>query len=54
MTDKRPADCRNRLRDEGELYPRSGCASCGNGGLMGCPHEGGKGGKHSSVVERIT
>lgn len=37
--DHKPANCRNRLRDEGQPYPKSGCASCGNGGLMGCPHE---------------
>lgn len=37
--DARPANCRNVLRDEGKPYPKSGCASCGNGGLMGCPHE---------------
>lgn len=37
--EKRPANCRNRLRDEGKAYPKSGCASCGNGGIMGCPHE---------------
>lgn len=37
--DKRPANCRNRQRDEGKAYPRSGCESCKNGGLMGCPHE---------------
>lgn len=36
----RPANCRNRLRDEGKAYPRSGCASCGDGGLRGCPYEG--------------
>ncbi|MRX32783.1 hypothetical protein [Aminobacter sp. MDW-2] len=35
-----PANCRNRLRDEGKPYPRSGCASCGSG-LMGCPYEPG-------------
>lgn len=34
----RPMDCRNRLRDEGKPYPKSGCASCGDGGLRGCPH----------------
>jgi hypothetical protein len=28
MTDKRPANCRFRLRDEGKAYPRSGCAAC--------------------------
>lgn len=37
--DQRPANCRNRLKDEGMSYPRSGCASCGDGGLKGCPHE---------------
>lgn len=36
MTDIRPANCRNRLRDEGKAYPRSGCAYCKNGGLIGC------------------
>jgi len=35
----RPANCRNRLRDEGKPYPRSGCSHCRNGGLMGCPFE---------------
>jgi hypothetical protein len=37
--DPRPANCRNRLRDNGKTYPRSGCQSCNNGGLMGCPYE---------------
>ena len=37
--DARPQTCRNRLRDEGHAYPRSDCASCGNGGLVGCPHD---------------
>lgn len=35
----RPADCRNRLRDEGKPYPRSGCLVCKDGGLRGCPYE---------------
>lgn len=43
MTDKqraeRPANCRNRLRDDGKPYPRSGCAHCRNGGMVGCPYE---------------
>lgn len=39
MTDERPANCRNRLRDEGFEYPRSGCARCGTGGMTGCPYE---------------
>lgn len=34
----RPLNCRNRLRDEGKAYPKSGCDSCGDGGLRGCPH----------------
>lgn len=38
-TDARPMNCRNRIRDNGLPYPRSGCAACGNGGLMGCPYE---------------
>lgn len=36
----RPSNCRNRLRDEGEPYPRSGCNHCKTGGLTGCPFEG--------------
>jgi hypothetical protein len=36
---ERPANCRNRLRDEGKPYPRSGCLSCKDGGLRGCPYE---------------
>lgn len=39
MSDTRPGLCRNRLRDEGKPHPRSGCAVCRNGGMMGCPHE---------------
>jgi len=35
----RPDNCRNALKDAGEPYPRSGCAACGNGGMMGCPYE---------------
>lgn len=27
--DKRPANCRFRLRDTGQPYPRSGCKACG-------------------------
>lgn len=37
--DKRPVNCRNRQRDEGQAYPKSGCEYCRNGGLMGCPFE---------------
>lgn len=36
---KRPSNCRNRLRDEGKAHPRSGCGYCGDGGIMGCPYE---------------
>jgi len=36
---EKPANCRNRLRDEGKAYPKSGCGHCKNGGLMGCPFE---------------
>lgn len=35
----RPSSCRNALKDSGKAYPRSGCAVCGNGGLMGCPYD---------------
>lgn len=37
--DLRPGLCRNRLRDEGSAYPKSGCAVCKDGGLRGCPYE---------------
>lgn len=40
---ERPQNCRNRLRDEGQVYPKSGCDHCKNGGLMGCPYERNKG-----------
>lgn len=29
MTDTRPATCRDRLREEGKAYPKSGCTACG-------------------------
>lgn len=34
-----PENCRERLRLEGKAYPKSGCASCGTGGMTGCPHK---------------
>lgn len=37
--DDRPEDCRNRQRDEGKMYPKSGCMHCGTGGITGCPYE---------------
>ncbi len=37
--DNRPANCRNRLRDEGKAYPKSGCQVCRAGGMTGCPYE---------------
>lgn len=37
--DPRPQSCTMRLRDEGKAAPRSGCASCHMGGMLGCPHE---------------
>lgn len=37
--ESKPTNCRNRLRDEGKPYPKSGCAYCGHGGLIGCPFE---------------
>lgn len=33
-----PENCRERLRLKGHSYPKSGCAVCGNGGMMGCPY----------------
>ena len=38
-SDIRPANCRNRLRDEMRAYPKSGCGHCKTGGLTGCPFE---------------
>lgn len=38
--DTRPVGCRDRLREEGKSYPRSGCGACGANlrtGL-GCKH----------------
>lgn len=29
VKDTRPANCRNRLRDEGKPYPKSSCYHCG-------------------------
>lgn len=40
---ERPANCRNRLHDEGKAYPRSGCYHCKTGGLTGCPFDKPKG-----------
>lgn len=39
MTDNRPMNCRNRQRDLGFPYPKSGCQHCKTGGLLGCPFE---------------
>jgi len=39
LPETKPSNCRNVLRDSGQPYPRSGCAVCKNGGLMGCPYE---------------
>lgn len=36
---EKPSNCRNRLRNEGKVHPRSGCAHCKTGGLLGCPFE---------------
>lgn len=38
-TENRPESCRNRLRDEGKAYPKSGCGHCKTGGMTGCPFE---------------
>lgn len=39
-TGDRPANCRERLREEGKAYPRSGCNACAlpKFGGSGCPH----------------
>lgn len=36
--DPRFPRCRERLRDEGKPYPKSGCDVCGNGALVKCPY----------------
>lgn len=38
-TQSKPENCRNRLRDEGKAYPKSGCEYCKTGGLTGCPFD---------------
>ena len=38
-SDTRPQLCRQRLKDEGQAYPKSGCLVCRTGGLFGCPFE---------------
>jgi len=40
MTETRPAECRERLREEGKAYPKSGCRACGAGIATGlkCKH----------------
>lgn len=39
ITDPRPANCRERLREQGKPYPRSGCSACRKSlGMLGCPH----------------
>ena len=35
---EKPMLCRERLREEGKPYPRSGCSICRTGGLTGCPY----------------
>lgn len=52
MTDNRPSNCRNRLRDEGKAYPRSGCTVCKDGGLRGCPYE--REHEKKSAINQIT
>lgn len=42
LKDTRPESCRNRLLDEGNAYPKSGCEHCKTGGLTGCPYGAGK------------
>jgi hypothetical protein len=37
--DNRHVNCRERLRQEGHPYPKSGCNACGGGLLHTCPHE---------------
>ncbi|UVD36616.1 hypothetical protein RCXUPER_198 [Rhodobacter phage RcXuper] len=41
MTDTRPAACRERLREEGKAYPKSGCTACGANLATGlkCKHD---------------
>lgn len=57
--DDRPQTCRNRLRDEGKAYPRSGCDYCKEGGLRGCIYDRrpfppyGESGVKSSQADRM-
>ena len=41
MTETRPAECRERLREEGKAYPKSSCKACGATIATGlkCKHE---------------
>ena len=39
MSESRPINCREALREAGKVYPRSGCSACLKGGLYGCPYE---------------
>lgn len=41
--DKRPEECRFRLRDEGKAYPKSGCLACGRTILTGLGNDCGNG-----------
>lgn len=38
MSESRPINCREALRDAGKAYPKSGCAVCGDAALFGCPY----------------
>jgi len=37
--EKRPENCRERLKDEGKAYPKSGCNACHKNAFGTCPHK---------------
>lgn len=39
ITDNRPEDCRERLRETGQAHPRSGCRTCVDWLKRGCVYE---------------
>lgn len=38
-SDTRPANCRERLQEEGKPYPKSRCVACGQALRIVCPHK---------------
>lgn len=40
-SDPRPHNCRDRLQQEGQSYPKSGCWACSKNIFEPCPHSSG-------------